>query len=524
MAIKDSTIARIRNIPISEVLIAEDVELKRIGREAVTVCPWHADTNPSLTINDDKNICFCFACGGGNDAIAFIQQKFSLSFSDAIHRIADKNDIVVEYDNLDPEEALRLASERKRLIDSVKYSHVRFRSLLNSSDGFNARQWLKARGVKPETSREFELGWSNGGYFSERVTVPIHDHRGTIVGFTGRRIREDSSPQKYKNSSSSSLFDKGSLMFNEHRAVYAARDSGYVVFVEGQFDVLSMWQYGIRNVVATQGTAGPSMESIKRLMRRCRRFILCYDGDEGGRKAIEHFIKVAGPLACQGELTVTVAQLPEGSDPDSCIREGVDLYAIIENAPQWLDWQIDCWLRNIDRSDIHTFSKIESAIRELVESIKSPALRQYYIDKASKVLAEDSKGAAKLAQNWNKSLPKINHLQKWSRPVPSWVRNQVERRMLRTYIHCPELRIKLRPLMSYLQGPAHIWLWNRLVELDQYSRNFDAEIVMAILSVCEPHYTRTLRSIAVPTIKIAIYDGMIEHAERVLLSTIETNV
>jgi DNA primase len=525
MLTKESTVQKIRQVPISEILVAENIAFKRIGREVVTICPWHSDTNPSLTVNDDKNICFCFACGGGSDGIAYVQQKFGLTFSEAIERIAQKHAIVIEYDDIDIEESLRLAAERKKLVDSVKSDHEKYRICLrNEVTGFRARQWLIGRDIEPSTSREFGIGWAPSGYFADRVVVPIHDHRGTIVGFTGRRISEDSSPQKYKNSASSQLFDKGALIFNEHRALEQARIAGYVVFVEGHFDVISLWQHGIKNVVATQGTAGPSRESIKRLMRQCRRFVLCYDGDSGGNKAIEHFLKVAGPLACQGELTITIAQLPEGKDPDDCIRNGIDIHAIIESAPQWLDWQIDCWLRNVDRSDTHRFSLIEKAIRELVESIKSPALRQFYVDKASKVLAEDSKSAAKLAQSWNKTLPKIFHAGSWSRPVPSWVRTQVERRVLRSYIHIPETRQKLKPLMDRLNGPSHIWLWKRLEELERFAADVTPDMVMSILAVCEPHYTRTLRSIVVPTIKVLNQDGIIEHAEHVLSSTIEADV
>lgn len=507
---------------MTDVLTSEGVEFKRIGREVVTLCPWHNDSNPSLTVNDDKNICFCFACGGGTDAIAYVRQKFSLTFAEAIQRIAERNEIVVEYDNLDPEEALRIASERRKVFDEVKNHHLRFRNALRSDTGFTARQWLLGRGITPEASREFEIGWSNFGYFSDRVVVPIHDHRGVLVGFTGRKIEGDTSQQKYKNSPTSPIFDKGALLFNEHRALQVARTAGYIVFVEGHFDVISMWQYGIHNAVATQGTAGPSLQTIKRVIRHCRRFVLCYDGDDGGRTAIENFIKVAGPLACSGEITLTVAQLPDGKDPDDCIRSGVNLHSIIEGAPQWLDWQIDCWLASVDRSDTHHFAKIESAIRELVEAIRSPALRQYYVDKASKVLAMDAKAATKLAQNWTKSLPRLSHSGAWQKPSPSWVRHQVERRALRSYIHFPSARDRLRPLMCHLQGPSHIWLWRRLEELEVYAQSFDVKMVSTILVVCEPAYTRSLRSVVVPTIKMEMNDGIIDHTERVLLSSIQT--
>lgn len=522
MGIKDSTIERVRQLPISEVLAGEGIALKKIGREFVALCPWHNDSNPSLTVNDQKNLCFCFACGGGSDAIAFVEQKFGLGFSDAIQRIAEKHGVPIEYDNLDPEEALRLARDRQGLLGAVASAQEYFRDGIRSDVGQEARAWLKARGIKPETSREFGLGYAASGYFAGRVTVPIDDHRGTMVGFTGRRVVDDSSPQKYKNSPSSPIFDKGALVFNEHRAVEAARVAGFMIFVEGHFDVISLSQYGIKNVVATQGTAGPALATVKRLMRHCRRFVLCYDGDAGGHTAIEAFIKVAGPLACQGELTLTVAQLPEGSDPDSCVRDGIDLYSIIEAAPSWLDWSIDSWLRNIDRSDTHSFSRTEAAIRSLVESIKSPALRQFYVDKAAKVLAEDPASAAKLAKTWSASLPRFSQTLQWTRPVPAWVRNQAERRVLRLYIHSPGSRDRLRPLMSSLEKPSHLWLWSRILELEEYVHDVNPDLVLAVLSVGEAHFTRTLRSIAIPTIRVLDSAGIIDHAQKVLEHSIET--
>lgn len=523
MSLKDATISKVRQVPLTEVLEAEGIEFKKIGREAVTLCPWHADSSPSLTINDDKNMCFCFACGGGSDAIAYMQQKFSLNFVEAIERIAERHNIQIEYDNLDPEEALRLARQRKDALSAITEQQNGFRDAIRSDLGLNARSWLLGRDVSPEASKAFELGWAENGYFAGRATIPIHDHRGTLVGFTGRQIDDSQSPQKYKNSAASDIFNKGSLLFNEHRALEAARSVGYLIFVEGHFDVISMYKSGLYNVVATQGTAGPPREAINRFIRRCRRFVLCYDGDGGGQKAIEHFIEAVGPMACKGEVTITIAQLPDGKDPDDCIRSGIDLHAIIEAAPQWLDWQIDKWLAGLDRSDTHYFSKVETAIRQLVESIKSPALRQYYVDKASKVLAADSKSAAKLAQDWNKSLPRLRHSGTWSRPVPSWVRAQVEKRTLRSYIHFPETRDRLKPLMPHLQSPSHLWLWNRIDELEGVGAEVTPAMVTTLLVVCEPQYTRMLRPIVMPTIKMVIQEGILDHAERILQTTLETS-
>lgn len=525
MGLSDSTVAGVRAVPITEILSAEEIPFKRIGREAVTLCPWHADTHPSLTVNDDKNICFCFACGGGSDGIAYVQQKFGLSFSDAVIRIAEKHDIAVAYDNITPEQAARIAKTRQAALLRVVNAHKRYRAQLKEDGGEIARDWILERGLLPATSKEFELGWSKEGWLGGRIVVPIHDHRGNLVGFTGRALTAEAAEEgKYKNSANSDIFDKDAIIFNEHRAGVEARRAGYLMFVEGHFDVISLWQHGIRNVVATQGTAGPTIHTIKRLMRHTRRFVLCYDGDQGGMKAVEQFVAIAGRLACDGEITLSVVQLPAGKDPEDCIKAGIDLHSMIEEAPQWLDWQLDVWLASIDRSDTHRFSQIEKAVRSLVESIASPALRQYYVDKASKLLSSDVKAATKLAKSWVKDLPRTRLHSTWSKPTPAWTRSQVERRALRAYIHFRQHRADIRPVLDCLENPSSTWLWGRLKEIEALNPAFGPYEVMAVLAVSEPHYLRLLRPLAVPTIKLEWSEAILQHAERVLRQRLEINL
>lgn len=505
-------------------LEAEGIQYKKIGREAITICPWHSDTNPSLTLSDDKNLCFCFVCQGGSDSIEYIKQKFGLSFSEAIERLATNHGIPLEYDNIDPEAVAEEARKRRKIIDELTEKQEEFKGYLRDPRAERIRSILQDRGIEPSTCRHFGIGYSPGGFFSDRITVPIHDHRGTLVGFTGRSTRDEVKP-KYKNSENSDIFDKSKLVFNEHRALEAIREVDSVLFVEGHFDVIALWQHGIKNVVAMQGTAAPSESVINRIARRTKRFILCYDGDAGGLKATEQFLKVAGPMACRGELTISVVSLPEGLDPEQCLAdENIDFYSLIENAPTWLDWQLDHWLINIDRSDTARFSQIESIVREFVESIQSPALRQYYIDKASKSLAADSKLAVSMAKEWMSNVRSIKTKRKWLKPVPQETRKAAERRLLRLYIHFPELREYCEPMMDNLQFPTHRWMWQRIIELQKYqSGMFSAHDVMAILSVCEPHYTRQLRPLAVPTIKLKNNPGILNHTERILNTNLVIN-
>jgi DNA primase len=524
MIISDTTLTAIREIPFTTILQKENISFKKIGKEAVTLCPWHNDSNPSMTVSDEKNLCYCFVCQYGTDTIGFLQQKLGLDFSDAVHRIANCGDLVVEYDNIDPKLAVQEAKRRAELFDKTNRQQENFRKNITDARAIRIHQILEERDIAPSTSRHFGLGYAIDGFFADRITVPIHDHQGYLVGFTGRATRDEAKP-KYKNSENGEIFDKSRIVYNEYRASEAIREADSVIFVEGHFDVISLWQHGIRNVVAMQGTAPPSEAILKRLSRKTKRFILCYDSDEGGTKAIENFIKVAGPAACRGEITISVAELPDGMDPDECIRdESIDFFSIIENSVSWLDWQLDVWLANVDRTDTAKFIQIETSVRQLVESINSPSLRQYYIDKASKILAANQKSAAKIAKEWSENIKVVRLKRTWTKPTPAETRIGAEKKLLRMYIHIPELREECRKLMDRLQSPSHRWLWQRINELEEHdTRPLEPEAVMAVLAVCEPYYTRQLRPIAVPTIKVLNNSGILKHIQKTLSEELTIN-
>lgn len=521
-SISDYTIKAVKEVPITTLLAKESIDFKKAGKEALTLCPWHNDKSPSLTVSDEKGFCYCFVCQTGSDGIGFIQEKLGLSFSDAIIRIARLNDIEVIHEDLNPELAAREAKRRVQLMDQVNKEHESYRNFLKDKRAGRIRDFLSSRNIEPATSKYFELGYCPRGFFGDRITVPIHDHRGTLIGFSGRSTKDGVKP-KYKNSENNEYFDKSKIVFNEHRAAVYAREADSLIFVEGHFDVISLWQYGIKNVVALQGTASPSESILNRLARRTKRFILCFDADEGGLKATEAFIKVAGPMACRGDLTVSIANMPEGYDPDDCINNEIDFFSIIENARPWLDWQLDVWLSGVDRTDTAKFTEIETKVRSLVESIQSPVLRQYYIDKASIALSADKTQAVKIAKNWAAHTSIVKSKRKWIRPTPAETRAMAERRLLRLYIHFPDLRNELRNWMLKIESPAHRWLWQRIVEIESHcngngnGNGMDmASVILAIYCVAEPHYVRQLRPIAKPTIKIVKNEGIMKHIKQVL--------
>jgi DNA primase len=514
--ISDYTIKAVKEIPITTLLERESIECKRAGKEALTLCPWHNDKNPSLTINDEKGFCYCFVCQSGSDGIGFIQEKLGLSFADAVIRLANSNDIEVIYEDLNPELALKEARRRVELMNQLTREHESYRRYIKDPRAQRIRDFLDSRNIDPGTSKYFEIGYCPRGFFGDRITIPIHDHRGTLVGFSGRATRDGTKP-KYKNSENNDYFDKSKIVFNEHRAAIYAKEADCLIFVEGHLDVVALWQYGIKNVVALQGTATPSESILNRLSKRTKRFILCFDADSGGSYATEQFIKVAGPIACRGDLTISVAIMPDGYDPDDCIKNNVDFFSIIESAKPWLDWQLDVWLANVDRTDTARFTQIEANVKTLVESIQSPVLRQYYIDKASTILSNDPIAAAKIAKKWAENTSSIKTKKKWTRPTPMETRSMAERRLLRLYIHFPELRDELREWMAKVQSPAHRWLWQRIVEIENHYKGLDIiNIIVAVYCMAEPHYVRQLRPVSRPTIKVTKNEGIMNHIKHIL--------
>ena len=509
MGISTATIERLKGAPISKVVEALGGKLKRVGREFVTQCVWHEDTNPSLTINDQKGFCFCHVCRGGGDAIKYAQEAKKLSFPDAVDLTASILGINVERDDVDPEVAAKRKAEREAALSKLQEEQEHYRYHLRHERAGRIRQILKDRNILGPTSKEFGLGYAPQGEFGGRITIPIYNHLGQLVGFTGRATKDQ--PGKYKNSADSFVFQKKQLVFNEQRAVEAAREAGCIVVVEGHLDVVAMWQAGIKNVVAMQGTSAPDPLVLARLARGAKNFILCFDGDAGGKKAAEQFISVGGQMALKGEITINVCSLPEGMDPDDVIQSGQDLYNMIASAPSWLDWTIDNWAAALDKNDTAMLTEVEKKLRQLIDGMQSKALRAHYIDKAARALTKNEKEAEKLAKEWgNKTF--IRETVDWRPRTPQEARVAAEKRMLRIWVHRPQHREFLAPLMERVTHPPLMWLAKRLAELQEHcAADLTPHSVMAVVAAAEPHFLHQLRTIVRPNVIIDDRHGVLQH-------------
>ena len=488
--------------------------MKRVGREYLTQCLWHEDKNPSLTVSDDKGFCFCHVCRGGGDAIDYAEQRLGLEWRDAAEKVASVLSIPFELDNEDPVASARRREETQRARAALEQEQVSYKANIRDQRAGRIRQILENRGITKEASKEFGIGYAAGGFFAKRITLPIYNHKNQLVGFTGRAT--DDSPAKYKNSADSDLFQKKLLVFNEVRAKEAAREAGCLVVVEGHLDVVSMWQAGIRNVVAMQGTGAPDPLVLQRLTRNIKNVILCFDGDAGGKKATEQFISVGGKLAMKGELNISVASLPEGSDPDDVIRSGGDLYSMIANAPSWIDWLIDTWAAALDRDDAAMITEVENKLRGLIDGLRSKALRAHYIQRAAQVLGTTQKESDSIVKSWGSAV-EYSESRTWAPRTPQQARVAAETRLVRLYIHRPEMRPQLREMMMKVTHPPLMWLCQRLIELRQHCDiDLTPYSVAAIVAVAEPHFMQQLRTIVKPNVNLDDSEGVVNHLRGIM--------
>jgi DNA primase len=222
-------------------------------------------------------------------------------------------------------------------------------------------------------------------------------------------------------------------------------------------------------------------------------------------------------MAMQGDCSITVATLPEGSDPDDVIRSGLDLYKYISEAPNWLDWVIDTWAADLDKNDTSMMIAVEKKLIDLINGLRSKALRTHYIDKAARVLSSDNKEAKKIADGWS-SGNFTTSSGGWEKRDLNDTRLVVERRLVRNFVHCPESRDALRPLMERMRNPALRWLSMRLQELENFSAiDLTPHSVMAIVAVAEPHYMDQLRPLIRPRVVIENNAGVLKHIEDVIM-------
>ena len=496
-------------------VVGEHVVLKKKGREFVGICPFHDDSKPSMTVSPAKQFYYCFSCGAGGNSIKFLMEFQRQSFSDVVLDLARRYQLPIETVEGPQQERLRQQlSRRDKLQRALALAAGWFRSQLLAPTGQEALAYLNdKRGLSATTQETFQLGYApdqwdgllnhlqqveglppelleaaglvvprkggNGFYdrFRHRVMVPIHDRQGRVIGFGGRSL--DGSEPKYLNSPETELFEKGKHLFGLDKASNAIRKDDRAVVVEGYFDVIALHAAGITNAVASLGTA-LSSQQITQLCRvsDSKRIVLNFDADGAGVRAANRAIGEVEQLALQGQLELRVLHLPSGKDPDEFLKDhgSGDYRALLDQAPLWLDWQIDQALEDRDLSRADQLQLAVSNLVALLGKLPQSAVRTHYLQRVAERL---SGGQGRLALQLEEDLRQQVKGQRWhgrssrhEQPGETGQRERCEADLLRLYLHCPRHRAVIRQELRQRELedfaiPHHRHLWASITDLEE---------------------------------------------------------
>lgn len=328
-------------------VVSEYVQLRRAGANYVGLCPFHGEKTPSFNVNPAREIFHCFGCGAGGNAFSFIMKMEGVGFPEAVKLLARKAGVEIEERQLTPAER-HAQDERQQFQRINELAEGYFRSvLLKEPGGQAARNYLKDRAVDEALAADYRLGFApdrwdglakhlkahgadletaqklgivrkgdNGWHdlFRNRLIFPIRDHKGRVIAFAGRVL--DSSLPKYINSPESPLYHKSAVMFGLDMALPAIRTENSVIIVEGYFDHLALYRAGIRNVVATCGTALTTTHAGL-IKRHAAKVYTLFDSDAAGLKATYRSME----LFLEQRMPAYVITLPSGDDPDSFLAK-----------------------------------------------------------------------------------------------------------------------------------------------------------------------------------------------------------
>ncbi len=400
-------------------IIGEYIPLKKAGINWKANCPFHNEKSPSFMVNSEKQFWHCFGCSKGGDAFSFLQEMEGLDFSEALKILADRAGV-----KLDTFASEVNKSQKNRILEiNNKAAYFFHQFLLEMPASQGARDYLNRRQLKPETIVDWKVGFipeqwdlltqyllkkgnsiddliasgltikkDNGGFYDRfrgRIMFPIWDTHGNTVGFTGRVLVEtEKSGGKYVNTPQTLVFDKSRILYGLNKAKTEIKNKDFTVLVEGQMDVVACHQAGMKNVVASSGTA-LTFEQIKLLKRYSNNIAIAFDADAAGQNAAKRGID----LALEQGMNIKIIQIPagDGKDADECLKKNPAVwFKAVENSKEVMEWYFASALSGADKHDPKQKQKIANTL--LTEIIRLPYAveRDHWLKKLADELSVDS--------------------------------------------------------------------------------------------------------------------------------------
>jgi DNA primase len=394
---RDEDKERVRDAVDFIALVETKTELRKTGGSEFTgLCPFHDERSPSFSVDAAKKVYHCFGCGEGGDLFKFVEQTENVDFTEALEILAQRSGIELQREQEDPD-AARKRQEHERLMELLARTSAFYeRYLWESKEAEVARTYLAQRGLSEATLRAFGVGYAPSAWdtvlmssqrsgfkarelydaglvtrsgpdatgrvydrFRARITFPLADSRGRILGFGARTLQKAKNVPKYLNTAETQIFHKGRIVYAAHMARASAAKAGAVIVCEGYTDVLAMHQAGVTNVVASMGTA-LTEDQVATLGRLAPTVQLALDADDAGQEAMLRAARVAAGR----KLELRVVPLPEGRDPaDVALQEGADaVRALVARSVPFVRFRVE---RTLLQGDLQTAEGKDAVLAEL---------------------------------------------------------------------------------------------------------------------------------------------------------------
>ncbi len=424
----------IPNHTIEQVAAANDIvevigayfPLKRAGASFKALCPFHQEKTPSFNVSPQRQSFHCFGCGAGGSVFRFVMDYEHLDFPSAVKKLATRVGITVIEERSFSASDDRQHETRKTLLalhaEAAEWFHE---NLLKRDWAEPARKYLKKRGIDKEIARNWQIGFAPNewqafgdwakerGYteqlliqsglvsqkdegnvqrptsnvqrstydrFRGRIMFPICNDVGEVIAFSGRVLGNDSEGAKYVNSPETPLFRKGKILFGLHKTKRALIDANCAIVCEGQLDLITLYEAGITNVVAPQGTA--FTEDQARILKRfVSEVVLCFDADAAGQKAAERSLE----SLLENDLLVRIAEMPAGEDPDSIVRKKgrEEFEKRITDARDFFDYWIEREAKTTDLNSLGAKMQLARRLAEMVGRVHDPMMRSEVANKVT---------------------------------------------------------------------------------------------------------------------------------------------
>lgn len=514
----NSTIEEIKDRLNIVDVISSYIPTKKAGTNYKANCPFHKEKSASLMISPSKQIWHCFGCGEGGDVFGFVMKYENQEFGETLKQLAERAGVELpKYTKQDAavdkhKETLYRANDL-----AAKYYH---KVLLDSSVAAKARQYLKERGLKAETIKEWQIGFAPADFhslqtfllkrqfaekdlieagllsrhergqvfdrFVDRITFPISNYIGEIVGFTARILDSNAKAAKYVNSPETPIYSKSKIIFGLDKAKQQIRRADFAVVVEGNMDVIACHQAGFKNVVGSSGTAF-TFEQLQTLSRLTKNLKFAFDTDQAGLTATRRALD----LSLQLGFSVYVVKIEGAKDPDELLKKDPAAFRkALEEAPLYMDFFFEKAFENYDPSSVQSKKQIVNQLVPLVQKLSDPLEVSHYVRILAQRFGTNEKTIYEvLAKNRPKpargSLPAAKPGLEQSKPLIANRLEPLEQKILGYALFREDLNRQLAANLqpNELQSPKIRELYEKALALPQNSAdNWQGEAFVAGLS------------------------------------------